>query len=173
MLDRLESAFGRLTLFLASLVALSIALIAILIPLDLLIRRLGWGNMPWLYEGIEYALYVGVFLAAPWVLHQRAHVRVDVIVSTLPRGLARRLEQALDLVGAIIAGGLCYYGVRATITDFVEESKPDKLLVIADWWMMLVFAIACLMLAIEFLLRLRNTRRTPGAAGPSVPEARF
>jgi TRAP-type C4-dicarboxylate transport system permease small subunit len=173
MLDRLESAFGRLTLFLASLVALSIALFAILIPLDLLIRRLGWGNMPWLYEGIEYALYVGVFLAAPWVLRQRAHVRVDVIVSTLPQDLARRLEQALDLVGAVISGGLCYYGVRATITDFVEDSKPDKLLVIADWWMMLVFAIACLMLAIEFLLRLRNARGTAGAADPSVPEARF
>ena len=84
MLERFEAGYGGLVLALAALVAISIAAIAILIPLDLLIRNLGWGNMPWLYEGVEYALYVGVFLAAPWVLHQGAHVRVDLLPTMLP-----------------------------------------------------------------------------------------
>ena len=173
MLDRLETGYDRLTQLLASLVAVSIALFAILIPFDLLIRRLGWGNLPWLYEGIEYALYAGVFLGAPWVLQQRAHVRVDIVVTALPESVAVRLEQALNTVGAIISGALCYYGVRATITDFIEDSKPDKLLVIADWWMMLIFSVACLMLVIGFLLRLRHAGDATADDAPAVPEARF
>ncbi len=91
-------------------------------------------------------------------------------MSNLPKPLAARLEQALDAGGALICAGLCYYGTRATITAFVEDSKPDKLLVIADWWMMLVFATACLMLVIGFLLRLR---RASEEDRPTVSEARF
>lgn len=173
MLDRFETGYNRLTHFLASLVAVSIALFAILIPFDLLIRRLGWGNLPWLYEGIEYALYAGVFLGAPWVLQQRAHVRVDIIATALPEGVAARLEQGLNAVGAIISGALCYYGVGATITDFIEDSKPDKLLVIADWWMMGIFSVACLMLVIGFLLRLRHRGDATAGDDPAVVKARY
>lgn len=156
-LDRFEAGFDRTLVFLASLVATSIGLFAVLIPLDLLIRSLGWGNMWWLYEGIEYVLYVGVFLAAPWVLRQGAHVRVDVLISNLPAPIAARLEQALDVIGAIISGTLCYYGVRITITDYVEDSLPDKLLAVPNWWMMAIYSVGCLMLVIEFLLRTRHT----------------
>ncbi len=173
MLERFEAGFGRLVLGLAALVAISIAAFAILIPLDLLIRNLGWGNMPWLYEGVEYALYVGVFLGAPWVLHERQHVRVDVVVSALPSRLASRLEQAMDAAGAAICAALAYYGIRATVTDFVQGSVPDKLLVIADWWMMLVFAFAFVLLLIEFVLRLRRARIAAAGEAAKGSEAGF
>lgn len=155
-LDRFEAGFDRLMIFLASLVAASIALFAIMIPLDLLIRSLGWGNFPWLYEGIEYALYFGIFLGAPWVLREGAHVRVDVLLVSLPKAVAARLEQAVDLGGAVISGVLCIYGVRSTIEHFVEGTIPDKLLVVANWYLMAAFTVAFFMLAIEFLLRLRR-----------------
>jgi len=155
-LDRFERGFNRLTAFFASLVAASIGLFAITIPVDLLIRSVGWGNMWWLYEGIEYILYAGIFLGAPWVLKQGAHIRVDVLVATLPKSVSARLEQALDLVGAGICGTLGYYGVRSMISDYLENSLPDKMLIVPNWLLMLVFSVAFLMLAIEFLLRLRR-----------------
>ncbi|MBT3536110.1 MAG: TRAP transporter small permease [Rhodospirillaceae bacterium] len=156
-LDRFETSYNRLNLFLAGVVAASIASFAVLIPFDLALRRLGWGNLPWLYEGIEYALYMGVFLAAPWVLQQGAHVRVNVVDTALPPAVAARLEWILNGVGAVICGALAYYGVRSTITDYVDEALPDKLLAFPDWWMMAVFSIACLMLVISFLLRMRHS----------------
>ena len=55
--------------------AVSIGLIAVLIPLNLLLIKMQWGSIWWLYEAVEYALYVGVFIGAPWVLRQGAHVR--------------------------------------------------------------------------------------------------
>ena len=68
------------------LVAVSIGLIAVLIPLNLFLVTLKWGSFPWLFEAVEYALYVGVFIGAPWVLRQGAHIRVDVVTAALPEG---------------------------------------------------------------------------------------
>ncbi len=154
--DRFEAGFHRLNTFLAGLVAISIGFMAVLIPLDLFIRGLKWGNMPWLYEGIEYALYFGIFLGAPWVLQHGAHVRVDVLLVVLPKRAAARLEQAVDVACAALCAALCYYGIQATILHYVEGYLPDKLLIIANWYLLSAFAVAFAMLTIEFLLRARR-----------------
>ena len=157
-LNRFEIAFSRLCLIFAGCTAVSIALFAILIPLDLFIRSIGWGNMPWLHEGIEYALYAGVFLGAPWALQQGAHVRVDLIVAHLPKNLAVSAEILLDFVGCVICVVLFYYGLQGSIEAYVDKSIPDKLLKIDNWWMVSIFSASFFMLAIEFLLRMRRAR---------------
>lgn len=171
--DRFEAGFHRLNTFMASLVAISIGFMALLIPLDLLIRSLKWGNMPWLYEGVEYALYFGIFLGAPWVLQQGAHVRVDVLMTVLPASVAARLEQVLDGVGALLCAVLCYYGIQSTILHFVEGTLPDKLLVIANWYLMAGFAAAFAMLTIEFILRARRVRTIEDEAEDPTAKAGF
>ena len=156
--NRFETAFNRLCLIFAACTAVSIALFAILIPFDLLIRSIGWGNMSWLHEGVEYALYVGVFLGAPWVLQQGAHIRVDLFLAQLPKKLTVFAEICLDILGFIICMFLFYYGLLGTIEAYIDKSIPDKLLKIANWWMLLVFALSFCMLAVEFLFRVRRAR---------------
>ena len=171
--DRFEAGFHRVNTFLAGLVAISIGFMAVLIPLDLFIRSLKWGNMPWLYEGIEYALYFGIFLGAPWVLQHGAHVRVDVLLTILPKHLAARLEQAIDVAGAALCAALCYYGIEATILHYVEGYLPDKLLVIANWYLMTAFAVAFAMLTIEFLLRARRAQMVAAEGADATAKAGF
>ena len=154
LLARLDAAFGHLLRGLAMLVAASIGLIALLVPLNLLLIKLHWGSMWWLYEAVEYTLYVGVFIGAPWVLRQGAHVRVDVVTSALPRAIARRLERVLDLAGTSLCLLLCYYGTRSALLEYADGTLPDKDLRIDNWYMMTVFAVSFLLLAVEFLMRL-------------------
>ncbi|MEZ5729758.1 MAG: TRAP transporter small permease [Burkholderiaceae bacterium] len=158
MLDTLETAFGRLMHGLAMLVAGSIALMAILIPLNLLLVKMRWGSISWLYESVEYALYAGVFLGAPWVLQQAAHVRVDVLVSTLPERAAMRLEQLVDIAGAVLCAGLGLYGARAALMEYANGTMPDRDLQIANWIILALFAVSFLMLTIVFLFRVRRAR---------------
>jgi len=165
VLDRCETWFNTFNTFIAALVAISIGCFALLIPFDLLLRKMAWGNLPWLGEGIEYALYVGVFLSAAWVLQKGAHVRVDIIVAALPQRAARRLERMLDLAGALLCAVLCYYGISAAITEFVDETLPDKDLRIDNWYMMVAFALAFAMLTIEFLFRFRRAGEADAKAG--------
>lgn len=172
--DRFEAGYTRLTTFLIGLVAISIASFAILIPLDLLIRSLKWGNLWWLYEGVEYALYFGVFFGAPWVLQQGAHVRVDVLVTVLPEATGKKVDFVLDLAGAALCAYLFYLGIISTITDFIDEAIPDKLLIIPNWYMMAVFASTFFLLSIAFLLRAwRVFNPLEGAAKPDIAEAGF
>ena len=157
-LDLFEAGFNRAMVYLAALVAASIGLFAVLIPLNLFLVKAQLGSMWWLYEAVEYALYFGVFLGSPWVLQQGAHVRVDVLSSALPKAAAARLEQGLDVAAAALCGLLCFYGVRITISEFQDGTLPDKDLRIATGYIMAVFTISFFLLAIEFLLRLRRAR---------------
>jgi len=173
MLNRLERAFERTLLGLAWLTAASIGAFAVLIPLNLALIKLGWGNLWWLHEAIEYALYVGVFVAAPWVLRQGAHVRVDVLLTALPKAGSRRLEQAVDVLGAGLCIVLCVYGVRICISEFEDGTLPDKDLRIPTGYMMLVFAVSFFLLAVEFLFRLRRSSEAVEAGISASRESGF
>lgn len=155
-LTNLERQTGRIYILLAACVAISIGLIALLIPLNLLIVKMQWGALSWLHEAIEYTLYAGIFLAAPWVLRQGAHVRVDVVISALPKSSATRLEQIMDGIGIIICLILFYYGMRATISEFQAGTMPDRDLRIANWIVLSVFALSFFLLTFEFLFRIRR-----------------
>jgi TRAP-type C4-dicarboxylate transport system permease small subunit len=159
-LNRLETSFNWLTLVFAILVAVSIGMITLLIPLNLALINLDLGGIWWLYEAVEYALYVGVFIAAPWVLHQGAHVRVDVLVTAMPDTIARKLDQFVNLIGIILCTTLMIYGLRATLSEFADGTLPDKDLRIANWYMIGVFTFAFLLLAVEFLFRLLRSIRS-------------
>ncbi len=172
-IDAFEAGFNWLLLFLAALVAISIGLIAVLIPINLLLIKMTWGNIWWLYEGVEYALYAGVFLGAPWVLQQGAHVRVDILSAALPKSMAAQLERILDFAAAGLCLVLCYYGIRATISEYVDGTMPDKVLSIANWIILVVFAFSFFLLAIEFLLRVRRAREIVAKAETSATKSGF
>ncbi len=172
-LDLFEAGFNRAMFYFAALVAVSIGLFAVLIPLNLFLIKFKLGNIWWLYESVEYALYFGVFIGAPWVLQQGAHVRVDVLASALPRAAAALLEQVLDVIGALLCVLLCFYGVRITISEFQDGTLPDKDLRIETWYMMAIFAISFLLLGIEFLLRLRRAREIVDVEESAATESGF
>ena len=156
LLDALDAAFARLIVWLAVLVAVSIGLFAVLIPLNLFLVTTKWGNLGWLFEAVEYALYTGVFIGAPWVLRQGAHIRVDVVTSALPKTASAKLEKMLDVGGILLSLLLFVYGLRATLSEFEDGTLPDKDLRIENGYMMAVFALSFLLLAIEFAFRLRR-----------------
>jgi TRAP-type mannitol/chloroaromatic compound transport system permease small subunit len=155
-LDGFETGFHRLNSGIATLVGIAIGLWAILIPLNLLLVRMEWGNMPWLIAIIEYSLYAGVFLGAPWVLQVSGHVRVDVLIGGLSDRAGRRLELFIDLFGALLCTILVIYGVMSAVDDFQLGEVNDKYVPLPGWQLLIVYILAFAMLAIEFLIRARH-----------------
>lgn len=133
---------------------LTVAALAVLVSVDVAARNVGWFNLPWLLEVSEYALYGLTFLAAPWVLAENAHVRVDMLVNVLPRPIARGLEAFADLVGLAISGMLIYFGWLATRDAYVQGSLIFKQLIIPEWWLLWIMPFSGLLLALEFCRRL-------------------
>ncbi|EBA06702.1 TRAP transporter small permease [Sagittula stellata] len=156
LIDRFEILFEKFNLFVAICVAGSIGLFAVLVPFDFFSRKLGLRGLEWLNEGAEYGLYAGVFLSASWVLYKGAHVRVDILLTALPKWAARKVERAVDLFGALLCFCMAYFGANGTLSAYAFGSLPDKDLQVPNWIVLAVFTVSFVMLAIEFLYRFRR-----------------
>jgi len=136
-----------------------------LIALDVALRNLAGTGFPWLIDAIEYGLFAGTFLAAPWVLREGAHVRVDIVVTTLPPRGAALLETLADLVGLAVCLVLLWYGVKVTLTAQSLGSMVLKSIIFPEWWALAVVPVSSLLLAVEFVLRLRRAHHPARAIG--------
>jgi TRAP-type transport system small permease protein len=164
-MTELDSFFGRILTFFALLVALAFGLGTALIALDVALRNLAGIGFPWLIDVIEYGLFAGTFLAAPWVLREGAHVRVDILVTSLPPRGAALLDTLVDLIGLAVCLVLLWYGVKVTLTAQALGSMVLKSIIFPEWWALVVIPLSSLLLAIEFVLRLHRAHRTAAATG--------
>lgn len=150
----------RALLFICGLSAgLSIASLAILITADVILRNLGIINFPWLLEVSEYVIYISTFIAAPWVLQQGSHVRVDLVVTIIPERAAHAANVVAEFLGLAASATLAWHGLRVTWDTFSRGDMLFKELVIPEWPLLAVIPIAGAMLTLEFALRLRRAVR--------------
>lgn len=161
MAGRIVAAYERLLVGLGALSGLIIATMAVLITADVLLRNAGIANMPWLLELSEYALYVATFIAAPWVLSLGSHVRVDLVVTSVPPAVRRMFEIAADLLGGAISATIGWYGLRVVMDSHARGDMIYKELVVPEWWLFVFIPFGSLLLAIEFLRRLVRAIATP------------
>ncbi len=164
MFDRIDRAFGRFYAVVGTLVGLTIGGFALSISIDLGMRLLEWGNIAGLQEVIEYLLFAGVFMAAPWVLRLNAHVRVDLVVGNLPPSAGRLLERVLDVAGLLICLVLLWFGWQNLSSAWMFQSMQMKYFQMPEWLLLSGFVACFVMLAIEFLFRLIRAGAAPEAA---------
>ena len=154
LFKKFDAALGWIYDQIGTLVGIAIGLFAISISVDLVLRLFKIGNLAGMQEIIEYALFACVFLAAPWALRLGAHIRVDVLVGALPATWARVADRALDLLGFVICTALTWYGCRNLMQAYTFNSMQRKYFDVPEWWLLTVFVICFVLLAIEFLSRL-------------------
>lgn len=148
------------------LAGLAIAGLAFMITLDVIMRNLGITNFPWLLEVSEYLLFIVTFGAAPWVLHSGSHVRVDLLITSLPKRAGLALELIADFLGFAASALLAWHGFRVAMDTFSRGDLLYKELVIPEWPLLAVIPVSAALLAIEFVRRIAAALNA-GAAVPS------
>jgi TRAP-type C4-dicarboxylate transport system permease small subunit len=149
------SAFYRLLMRACGVIAaLLFGVVALLVTFDVLMRNFGFGTLPWIVEVSEYSLPVATFLTAPWLLHTKQHVRVEILLTSLPRGLARWLDQLADAVGLAGSLTLAWYGLKIIADSQSIGALIIKTLVFPEWWLFAPVPFAGLLLAVEFARRM-------------------
>jgi TRAP-type C4-dicarboxylate transport system permease small subunit len=137
-----------------ALFGIVVGVLILLMSVDIGIRYFKIGTLPWLIEVVEYLVCAGTFLAAPWVLRQGAHVRVDIVVTALPKRIAQRLEQFIDVIGFGISAVLFYYGCKAVLQSANANQILYKTWWTPEWIVLLPVPVACFLLCVEFVLRI-------------------
>ena len=107
---RLSEWYGRLLDALVVAACVLLLLMTVMIGADVLSRNLGGGGVPVSNEISEDILYLMTLLAAPWLLRQGQHIRVDIILRTLPVRVAWLLEWLGDIVGLLCCLYFVWYG---------------------------------------------------------------
>jgi TRAP-type C4-dicarboxylate transport system permease small subunit len=153
MKSTLLPLFERLLSALSTLFALALGMLVAAMCLDVLIRFVSTGSLSWVTELTEYVIYGGTFLAAPWVLRQGGHVRVDILLLHLPRSWAIALERLLDAIGVLLSLLLAWYGAVSVRDAWRDNMIQFKTWNAPEWLLLLPIPIGCALLAVEFTLR--------------------
>ncbi|MEO8081289.1 MAG: TRAP transporter small permease [Caldimonas sp.] len=163
--DRLEARFGTLIEGLAALASLMLLAMVAIICGDVLTRNVAIPGLPvgiaWSNEISELLLYGITLFAAPWLLREGRHIRVDIVLRALPRRWAWGCEWVADVLGIACCGWLVVYGSGAAWRSYTSDALSIKTLVMPEWWFLVPLPACFALLAIEFTFRMRRLARGP------------
>ena len=117
----------------------------------------------------EDILYLMTLLAAPWLLRQGQHIRVDIILRALPVRVAWLLEWLGDIVGLLCCLYFVWYGLLITTASYNAGSINIKTLVTPEWWTLAPLPLGFALLAIEFIFRMHRLASSPKSACATTP----
>jgi TRAP-type transport system small permease protein len=169
--QRLSDLYSRLLDAMLAVACVLLLGMTLLIGSDVLLRNIGAGGIPPSNELSEYGLYLSTILAAPGLLRRGQHIRVDIILQAMPPRLAWYFEWIGDIVGIVCCLLFVWYGVRVTWASYTAGAVSIKTLVLPEWWIMAPMPVCFLMLAIEFIFRMRSlalAERAPRADAVSA-----
>ena len=168
---RLSRWYGRVLDALVVAACLLLLIMTIMIGADVVFRNAGSGIAA-SNELSEDILYLMTLLAAPWVLRQGQHIRVDIILRLLPTRLAWLFEWLGDIVGLLCCLYFVWYGCLITIASYKAGSINIKTLITPEWWTLAPLPVAFALLGIEFLFRMyRLSASEPGVRDDAVTAA--
>jgi TRAP-type transport system small permease protein len=167
-LERFDRAWGKVLEAFALGACALIGLMTLMICADVLLRNMplipGVDGLAWSNELSETGLYLITMLAAPWLLREGRHIRVDILLRAIPSKAGWVCEWVSDAIAFACCVTVVYYGARAAWDSFSQNSITIKTLVMPEWWTLAPLPAAFALLGVEVLLRMRRL-----ALGPQAP----
>jgi TRAP-type transport system small permease protein len=148
--------YGRLLQGMLTAAGLVLLVMTVMIGADVLLRNIGAGGIPPSNELSEDSLYLITLLAAPGLLRQGQHIRIDIVLRALPLRIGWLLEWVGDIVGFICCLIFVWYGAGVVAESFLAGSISIKTLVLPEWWLLAPMPVAFAQLALEFVFRMHR-----------------
>jgi TRAP-type transport system small permease protein len=142
---------GWLVRTLCVLAVVVIAVMALGVSAEVLLRMFGFPSIAGLIELTEYGLFISTFFVAPHLLRTNEHIRVDIVMSRVDPAAARRVEYAVlatiiavSVVTGVIGSMMLINNVRAGTLIFKD-------LIIPQWWLDWIIPLTSLAMALQAL----------------------
>ena len=166
-MEKLDRAWGRLLEAFALGACALLGAMTLMICADVLLRNVplvpGMQGLAWSNEMSETGLYLVTMLAAPWLLRQGQHIRVDILLRILPRSVGWVCEWLCDVIAFGCCVAVVFYGARSAWESYAQGSVVIKTLVLPEWWTLAPLPVAFALLAVEVLFRMRRLWLGPRA----------
>lgn len=110
----------------------------------------------WVMDFNLYFILYLTLLPAAWVLKNDGHVKVEILVNSLPRGVTRVMNTMTSIVGALICIVFFWYSMQLTLSAFHTDAVFVRSVIVPRWPIYIVIPLGFLLLFIQFL---RNAYR--------------
>jgi TRAP-type transport system small permease protein len=148
--------YGRLLDAMLTAAGVLLLLMTLMIGADVFLRNIGAGGVPPGNELAEDSLYLITLLAAPGLLRQGRHIRVDIVLRALPSRVGWLMEWAGDAIGLACCLVFVWYGASVAAASYSDGALSIKTLVLPEWWLLAPMPVAFALLAIEFVFRMHR-----------------
>jgi TRAP-type C4-dicarboxylate transport system permease small subunit len=138
---------------------LMVAMMAMIVA-DVVLRNLGYQSSAHFFTFTEYFLLLIPLLGAPWLVREKGHIYIELLVGALPPRPRQALMWAIVIVSLAVCAVLAWYGGAITVQNFVQNEKDVRSFDMPRWMLMLSMPLAFGMMALEFL-RLLLRRESP------------
>jgi TRAP-type C4-dicarboxylate transport system permease small subunit len=140
------------------------------ICVDVVLRNLGYQSSAHFFTFTEYALLLIPCLGAPWLVREKGHVFVEILLMYLSRD---GRKAATFLIG-VACVGIClvmaWYGFEVTANNFRLGDMDVRSFDAPRWALVVCIPVSFLMMAIEFLRFLARGENFLGFLGVVVHE---
>ena len=99
----------------------------------------------------EYSLLFVPCLGAPWLVREKGHIFVEILLMYLSGERRRRAMQAIAVFSIVVCFVLAWYGGEVTVRDFVESRQDTRSFDVPRWILVIWIPLSFLMMGLEFL----------------------
>lgn len=142
---------------------LMVAMMAMIVA-DVALRNLGFQSSAHFFTFTEYFLLLVPLLGAPWLVREKGHIHIELLVTALPARVQRALRVGVVLACIVVAAVLAWFGGVITVQDFLGNEKDVRSFDMPRWMLMAFMPLSFAMMAIEFA-RLLVRRESPYGSG--------
>jgi C4-dicarboxylate transporter DctQ subunit len=146
----LTRAYDFLLYGLALCAGLLMAAMMITIFIDVVLRTLGYQSSAHFFTFNEYFLLLIPCLGAPWLVREKGHIYVEILLMALRPPQRRALTIAIGVFCIAVCLVLAWYGFRVTITDILQSNKDVRSFDMPRWMIVMWIPVAFTMMAVEF-----------------------
>jgi C4-dicarboxylate transporter, DctQ subunit len=162
--------YDRLILALAWLAGALLVLMFVAIVVDVVLRNLGLQSSAHLFTYTEYALLMVPCFGAPWLVRERGHVFVEIVLNELSAAVRHRALVLIGLVCIAVCLILAWYGFDVAWRNFQLNDKDVRSFDAPRWALVICIPISFFFMATEFARHLLRGEDFLGSMVTSASE---
>lgn len=147
---KFSRAYDAVLYGMAGVAAFLIVAMMAVITFDVVVRNLGFQSSAHFFTFTEYALLIVPCLGAPWLVREKGHIFVEILLMRLGPRARRRLMRGIGVACIALCLVLAWYGFKVTLNDFLQAERDVRSFDMPRWLVVGWIPLSFLMMAIEF-----------------------
>ena len=146
----ISRAYAVLLYGMAWLAGLLIAAMMVVITIDVVVRNFGYQSSAHFFTFTEYALLVVPCLGAPWLVREKGHIYVEILLMHLTPRKRRWLLDFIAVACIAVCLVIAWYGFQVTMKDWSGAERDVRSFDAPRWAIVMWIPFSFLLMAIEF-----------------------